>query len=325
MGFEEPSFDESEHARRVAALFGTDHHADRLSLEQAVAILPEIAARLDEPLGDNSLLPTYLLSGSTRRHVTVALGGDGGDELFAGYDPFRALQQAERYRRLTPRPVHQAIRMLAARLPVSHRNMSFDFKVKRFLRGMDYPPKLWLPFWMAPLEPAEIAELFHEPADPEEIFAEAIAAWESPGPPDLVSRAIQFYVKIYLQDDILVKIDRASMLHGLEVRAPFLDIELVDFVRKIPSAWKYRGGVTKYILKKALEPLLPPEVLHRKKKGFGAPVGAWLQTGRLDFDSGVWPPGLDEGFLRTQLAEHRSGRADHRALLWNAWMLKQWR
>src|SRR5690606_24532411 len=162
----------------------------------------------DEPLGDPSLLPTDLLSGFARRHVTVALGGDGGDELFAGYDPFRALRRAELYARVVPEPVHQAVRLLAARLPVSHRNMSFGFKVKRALRGLDRRSALWVPLWMAPLEPRDIAELLAEPVDEEELFSEAIALWEGCPQADVVDRTLQFFTRLYLADNMLAKIDR---------------------------------------------------------------------------------------------------------------------
>ena len=139
-----------------------------------------------------------------------------------------------------------------------------------------------------------------------------------------MDRAMQFYVKLYLQDDILVKVDRATMMHGLEARAPFLDIDFVDFVRRIPSSWKYRAGQTKYILKRALEPLLPPDVLRRRKQGFGVPIGAWFKDGRLDLDPAAPAGGLDEGIIRAKLAEHRAGRSDQRAFLWNAWILQAW-
>lgn len=323
IGFEEASFDESAHARRVAKLFGTDHHEDILSITKAHSLLPTIARRLDEPMGDSSLLPTYLLSEFTRKRVKVALGGDAGDELFAGYDPFAALRKAELYRRMVPKPVHRAIRMLAARLPVSHRNMSLDFKLKRTLRGLSHPAKLWLPVWMAPLDQGELAELFNEPVDLEEVYSEAIDAWEGCAQPDLVDRSLQFYTKLYLQDDILTKVDRATMLHGLEARAPFLDLDLVNFVRRIPSAWKYRHGQTKYILKKALETVLPPDILNREKKGFGVPIGAWFANGQLGIE-GTPPAPLNEAFIRKKLSEHCSGRSDQRAFLWNAWLLQTW-
>ena len=324
IGFTEASFDESAPARRVADYLGTDHHAETLALDDARDLLPEIAARLDEPLGDPSLLPTFLLSRFTRRHVTVALGGDAGDELFAGYDPFRALRSAANYARWVPRPVHQAIRLLAARLPVSHRNMSADFRIKRTLRGLSYPPRLWLPLWMAPLEPGELAELLGEPVDPDEVFAEAIAVWEGCRQHDPVDRTLQFFTRLYLQDDMLVKLDRASMMHGLEARVPFLDNDLVDFVRRLPGRWKFRHGQTKFLLKKALEPVLPRDVLHRPKKGFGVPVGAWFRQGALQPGGDALPVGVSAEFTQREWSAHRAGRVDQRAFLWNAWLLGAW-
>lgn len=323
IGFEEPSFDESAHARLVAELFGTDHHVEVLSMDKARTLLPEIIAKLDEPMGDSSLLPTYLLSRFTRRHVTVALGGDAGDELFAGYDPFRAVRLAALYSRLVPKPVHEAILALATRLPVSHRNMSFDFRLKRTLRGLSHPPRLWLPVWMASLAPTELEQLFSEPIALEDLYSEAIAIWEACAQPDPVDRLQQFFVQLYLQDDILTKVDRASMMHGLEARAPFLDIDLVNFVRRIPAGWKYRHGQTKYILKKALEPLLPRDVLYRAKKGFGVPIGAWFKNGVLE-PATASVPGLDAGFAARALASHRAGQADQRAFLWNYWLYQRW-
>ena len=255
-----------------------------LSLDKSAALLDDIAARLDEPMGDSSILPTFLLCREARRQVTVALGGDGADELFAGYDPFKALYWAELYGRLVPKPIHAAIRMVMARLPTSHRNMSLDFRIKRTLRGLSYPRHFWNAIWIAPLEPTDIAELFGEPVDLEEVYAEAIEYWENCHQDNLTDKTLQFFTKLYLQDDILVKVDRASMMNSLEVRAPFLDIDLVDFVRRIPSDYKCRGGQTKYILKKALEPVLPSNILHRSKKGFGIPIGKWFQEGSLAID-----------------------------------------
>jgi asparagine synthase (glutamine-hydrolysing) len=274
-------------------------------------------------MGDSSLLPTYLLSQFTRSQVKVALGGDAGDELFAGYDPFVALRKAELYSKIVPRPVHRAICMLAARMPVSHSYMSFDFRLKRTLRGLSYPPRLWLPVWTASLDASELGDLFSEPADLEEIFSEAIAIWEGCAQTDVVDRTLQYFTKLYLQDDILVKVDRASMMHGLEVRAPFLDIDFVNFARRIPSAWKYRHGQTKYILKKALETVLPTDVLYRKKQGFGVPIGAWFKNGQLGLDDAPLPC-LNGAFVKARLAEHRSNRTDQRAFLWNTWLLGQW-
>jgi asparagine synthase (glutamine-hydrolysing) len=178
---------------------------------------------------------------------------------------------------------------------------------------------------MSSLDAPELSELFREPVDLEDVFSEAIEQWEACKQPSIVDKQLQFYTKLYLQDDILTKVDRASMMHSLEVRAPFLDIELVDFVRRIPHQYKFRNGTTKYILKKALEKVLPHNILHRPKKGFGVPIGAWFRDGMLD-ESGAATgmTSLDPAFIRRKFADHRRGASDERAFLWNAWLLGRW-
>ncbi len=318
IGFTEPSFDELPFANQVAALIGTDHHTESLDLDQALDCLPGIFAQLDQPQGDSSLLPTWLLSRFTRRHVTVALGGDGGDELFAGYDPFLALRKAELYARTVPRPVHAAIRHLAAFLPTSHANVSLDFKIKRTLRGLSHPAALWNPVWLGALEPREVAAFLGQPVDPEDLYSEAIAAWDAAPTGDVVDRSLQFYTRLYLADGILAKVDRASMMNSLEVRAPLLDIEIANFARRLPNRYKLRGNTTKHLLKLAATRVLPPNIVHRKKKGFGSPIGAWLKTGRL-------APASTHPFVRSRAAAHRAGRSDERLFLWCQCVFEQWR
>jgi asparagine synthase (glutamine-hydrolysing) len=320
VGFDEASFDESAFAEQVAGWLGAEHHGARFDAAGAARSWPELAARLDEPLADPSLLPAFVLCGLARRHVTVALGGDGADELFAGYDPFRALRFADLYARRVPRPLHRALRLLAARLPASHGYMSAGFRVSRALKGLSYPPPLWNPVWLAPLEPGEIAELLGEPVEPEAVFCEAIEAWEAGAGLSLVDRTLQFFTRLYLQDDILVKLDRASMLHGLEVRSPYLDAALVDFARRLPADCKLRGGTTKWILRRALSAWLPGQVLARRKQGFGVPVGRWLAEGRAPFDAVG-----EEPFAREKLRLHRLGRGDERLYLYAQWMLTRFR
>lgn len=317
IGFHESSFDESSYAGRVADFLKTEHHTDTLSLDAAMAALPQIFDRLDEPQGDSSLLPTWLLCRFARTKVTVALSGDGGDELFAGYDPFRALRLASLYEKTVPHPLHKALRLLAARLPVSHKNLSLDFKIKRTLRGLDHPPRLWNPVWLGALEPGDLARLTQSRFSIEEIYSEAIESWESCAATDPVDRTLQFYTEIYLQDGILAKADRASMMNSLEVRSPFLDIEVADFARRLPHGFKLRGNTTKYLLKRAAEKLLPADIVHRKKKGFGTPVGAWLRTGRL-------APEAKTPLLREHLDAHLAGRSDERLHLWCEYVWQQW-
>jgi asparagine synthase (glutamine-hydrolysing) len=322
VGFDEASFDESRHARRVAESIGARHRAIGFRAAEARASFTDILTRLDEPLADPSLLPAALLCRAARRDVTVALGGDGADELFAGYAPFRALRRASLYARLVPRPLHAAIRLLAARLPTSHRYLSLDFRVKRALAGLSHPARLWNPLWLAPLEPGEIAELLGEPAPVEELYSEAIEAWESTTGGSLVERTLVFFTRLYLENDVLVKMDRAGMLHGLEVRSPYLDREVVDLARRLPTRWKLHRGESKRLLRRALAPLVPAEVIRRPKQGFGVPVGAWLAAG-WDPLAGRTPR-IGAGFFARRLAEHRDGRADHRLYLYAHALLAGW-
>lgn len=322
IGFDEATFDESAHARKVAGLCRTEHECQMLSLESALDLMPEIARCLDEPLGDNSLLPTYLLCRHARDFVPVALGGDAGDELFAGYDPFLALGPARLYNRMIPSAVHEAIFWLAQKLPVSHKRMSLDFKIKRTLRGLSQRPPLWAPVWMAPLSPEELDDLFGEKIAPEELYSEAIAAWDACPQDHLLDKLTQFYIELYLQEDILVKVDRMSMAHSLEVRAPFLDIEVVDFARRLPREFKLRGRTTKYLLKKCMEPHLPHDILYRPKQGFGAPVGRWFQQDKLRIDVAAVPPMMNHAMVARKIRSHHDQQSDERALLWNLWTLE---
>ncbi|MEI6491635.1 MAG: asparagine synthase (glutamine-hydrolyzing) [Verrucomicrobiota bacterium] len=317
IGFTEPSFDESAPAKAMAVHLKTSHHEQILNLDDALAFLPEIFDLLDEPQGDGSLLPTWLLSRFARSKVTVALGGDGGDELFAGYDPFRALRLAGLYERLVPKPIHEGLRMLAGFLPVSHANISIDFKIKRTLRGLSHDARLWNPVWLGALEPSELARLTDSRFDIEDIYGEAIHAWETCHNDDPVDRSLQFYTEIYLQDGILQKADRASMMNSLEVRSPFLDLEVADFARKLPHRYKLRGNVTKYLLKLAAGPLLPEAIVRRKKKGFGSPLGKWLRSARF-------APRPESDIIREKLAGHLSGQTDERLFLWCEYVWQEW-
>lgn len=318
IGFREPSYDESPYAARVAALVGSRHHNEVCDLDAARAALPGLLSDMDEPLGDSSLLPTARLCAFARRHVTVALSGDGGDELFAGYDPFRMIAWAELYDKVMPRPVHAAVRHAAARLPLSDRNMSLDFVLNRGLMGLKQGRGLRNPLWLAPLQPDEIADLFATPVSAEELYSEAVAAWDGACAAHPVDRALEFYTRFYLADDILVKTDRASMRVSLEARAPFLDNDLVDFARRLPWRAKLRGNMltgytTKWILKRALRNRLPADILDRRKRGFGIPLSAWLRHWTPP-DARV--PHVNDAALRARWDAHRARRRDDRRALW---------
>ena len=156
------------------------------------------------------------------------------------------------------------------------------------------------------------------------LYSEAIEAWDRCAQPNIVDRALQFWTNLYLQDGILAKLDRASMMTSLEARSPFLDIEVVDLARRIPWQMKLRGGTTKWILKKALAPLLPQEIIDRPKKGFGMPIGRWLSEGKFPIDPAQTSPLLDSAFITRKSTEHRERRADHRLFLWSYWLFARW-
>jgi asparagine synthase (glutamine-hydrolysing) len=199
--------------------------------------------------------------------------------------------------------------------------MSFDFKMKRTLTGLSYPEELWNPVWLGPIEPAEIADVFNEPMDVEDVFSEALALWRTSSSTQLLDKTLEFYTNLYLPDNILTKVDRASMMVSLEVRAPFLDNNVVEFARRLPGQFKYHNGTRKRLLKKAMRGILPERILSRRKKGFGIPVSEWLQ----EFPSNppLRPvPNVQADWVANRWRDHRRGRADHRLFLWS-WLSMQ--
>jgi asparagine synthase (glutamine-hydrolysing) len=337
IGFEEPDFDESRHARLVASHLGTDHHERTFAVAQVYELLPEVAAWLDEPFGDASILPTHLLSRFARSEVKVVLGGDGADELLAGYPTFEAERAARIYRRL-PRPARALAEAAVGRLPVDHRNFSFDFKLKQFLRGAAEPLALAHQRWLGSFSGSELSSLLLPcgngrllDVEAEHLaLAEALAAGAGGGL-DPLSRSLALYQETYLPEDILTKVDRASMACGLEVRAPFLDAGLVDTVQKLPAGFKYGHHVTKRLLKSAVSGRLPPSISSRPKRGFGIPVARWLRGELAPLLERLLEPGRLErqGLFRPdevarRIGEHRSGMRDHRKPLWTLLMFQLW-
>jgi len=322
IGFTEASFDESAYAEKVATLFGSDHHQKILDMETSRLLIPDILSRLGEPLGDPSILPTYLVSRFAREHVKVALSGDGGDELFAGYDPFQTLKLAQFYQKIMPRKLHKTVRRLVDFIPISFKNMSLDFKIRRGVTGLSYPQNLWNPVWLSALEPDLFRDLFYEPLHPEEIYSEALNLWEASQSSNLFDKTLEFYTNLYLQDNILTKVDRASMMVSLESRAIFLDNDLVEFCRNLPIHFKYRNGERKYLLKKVAATFLPSDILNRRKKGFGVPLAKWLRE--VPKSPPLHPVlGINISNIARYWDEHRHGLKDHRLFLW-AWLSLQY-
>src|SRR5436305_1525950 len=280
IGFEEQDFSELHHARRVAEHIGADHH-EFIVRPDAMEVLPLLVEHYGEPYADSSAIPTYYVSRETRRHVTVALNGDGGDECFAGYERYAAMRLAERYRKL-PAPLREGIIKQAVNLlPSSNQRRSRVRSIKRFLNAASLPPVERYLRWVSVLDRAAKDELYtdefrhqmkeHDPASwLSPWFAQANGA-------GVVDASLLTDTMTYLPNDLLVKVDIASMAVSLEARSPFLDHHVIEFAASLPERLKLRGLTTKYLLKKTLRRLLPAENLTLAKMGFGVPVGHWLR------------------------------------------------
>ena len=334
IGFEEDAYNELPYARRIAQHFHTDHH-EFVVTPNAVEILPELVWHYNEPYADSSALPTYYLSRLARQHVTVALNGDAGDENFAGYPRHVAIRLVAWFCRL-PRPVRRAIiasgRLIPDSLPPRHALQM----AKRFAgRLSDTTPQQEYGRWISHFTDAAKATLYTEE------FAARVGGCDSLGPlreafaasdaPDILESALDADVSLYLPDDLLVKVDIASMAHGLEARSPLLDHQFMEFVASIPAKAKVRFGVKKYLFKKAMAGLLPREIIHREKMGFGVPIDRWFrgELRELATDTLLSRRALARGYFRPEavrrlLDEHVSGRAHWHAHLWNLLMLELW-
>jgi asparagine synthase (glutamine-hydrolysing) len=334
ISFAEASFDESAYARGVAKFLGTDHHEERLSANLAANLVSEIGAWMDEPFSDPSLVPTYLLSRFTRKHVTVALGGDGGDELFAGYQMYAGHRWAEVYKHVPGLLRRGLVEPLVRLLPVKTKNLSFDYKALRFVNGAKYDEVARHHVWFGSFTPEEQRELLTADvlgATDGEIYAHAREIAAECDNEDIVTRMQDVDTQLYLAEDILTKVDRASMAVSLEVRAPFLDPRVAEFAASLPCNYKLRGLKTKYILKKAVHELLPPFVTRRGKKGFGVPVAEWLKVKLRPLARDLLSPErvrragvFNADYVARLQDEHERGVANHRKLLWTLLMFELW-
>lgn len=334
IGFEEDSFDESKYARQVSHHLGTEHYEATLSVGTAADLITEIGTWLDEPLSDGSLIPTFMLSRFVRHHVTVALGGDGGDELFAGYPMYYGHKVAKMYSAVPGFIRSGMIEPAVKRLPVSTKNLSFEYRAKRFVRSSNYDLITRHHSWFGSFSIEEqtallTPEVRQQTSD--DIYLEAREMLEQCDAASEIEQMQYLDMNFYMAEDILTKVDRASMAVSLETRAPFLDPRIGQFAASVPLDYKLRGSKGKYILKKSLEGLLPDEILHRKKKGFGIPIAEWLK-GRLSplMHDLLAPERLKEQglfnaeYVQILIAEHEKGIASYHKQLWTLLVFQLW-
>jgi asparagine synthase (glutamine-hydrolysing) len=336
IGFADPRFDESGAARDLARRLGTDHHERILDVDEARRAIPAVCGFLDEPFADPSIVPTYLLARFAREHVTVALSGDGGDELFAGYPTFKVLRFARLYNLLVPGFADRWLRRAASRMRPEFGYFSLDFRANRFLRGAKGRDEERLVRWIGSFVPEELMTLLTHDARalllPDSLYDDARKNYRLARDLDPVNRDAYVYTKDYLAEGILTKVDRATMAVSLEARAPLLDPGFVARAFAIPGRLKVRHGRLKHVFKEALRGVVPDEVLARPKRGFALPIGSWFRDGlRADLLEALDPSRLrlqglfDPQAVTTLVDEHLSGARDHRKPLFTLFMFQKWR
>ncbi|QYO66719.1 asparagine synthase (glutamine-hydrolyzing) [Leptolyngbya sp. 7M] len=334
IGFEEEDFSELKYARRVAEHIGADHN-EFIVRPNALEVLPTLVEHYGEPYADSSAIPTYYVAKETRKHVTVALNGDGGDESFAGYERYTAMNLAESYLRIPAFLRKSFIGFPISMLPTSELKRSRVRDVKRFIAAAERPRKERYFRWVSSFDIDELDRLYTDSFrnaiagnDPVNVIGRWFSAANGSGLLDATMLTDQM---TYLPNDLLVKVDIATMANSLEGRSPFLDHHLIEFAASLPERIKARRFETKSLLKKVAARLVPKEVIYRQKMGFGVPVGKWFRHEMKDFvrDLMLSEKALNRGIVRAEMIrkyvdEHTDGRSDHSYRVWTLMMLELW-
>ncbi|MBC8032345.1 MAG: asparagine synthase (glutamine-hydrolyzing) [Pyrinomonadaceae bacterium] len=334
IGFEEQDFSELHHARRVAEHVGADHH-EFIVRPDALEVLPTLVEHYGEPYADSSAIPTYYVARETRKHVTVALNGDGGDESFAGYERYAAMRLAERYRRIPAVLRESVVRQAIDLIPSSATKRSRIKDVQRFLGAASLPKAERYLRWVSVFDTTAKLDLYssnfwHETQNLQ--AGEMLDPWFArANGSGIVDTALLADIMTYLPNDLLVKVDIATMAVSLEARSPFLDHKVIEFAASLPEKYKLRGLTTKYLLKQILKKLLPQENLNRRKMGFGVPIGHWFRGQLQPFlrETILSEKALKRGLFKPEAVKqmvelHTRGERDHSNQLWTLLMLELW-
>ena len=326
-----PLYDESAAARETAAFLGTEHTEVMISVREGLTVVPEVLDYLDEPFGDSSAIPTFLVSRETRQSVKVALSGDGGDEVFAGYSKYQAESFAPMFH-IVPSFARRAIRSSMAGLPEGRQSALHEFlrKAKKVVRAAEPDPTMRHYLMMIPLAPEEMKILFPRSRSPKAIL-EKVECLRERVPSCRIDKTLFADIHLCLKDDMLVKVDLMGMANSLEVRNPFLDHRVVELAARMPGSWKLRWGQRKRILYSGFKKMLPPLIRSRPKKGFGIPVGEWLRADlRGLFEETVSRRNVERsGIIRFDplmglFRSHLEGKRDATPFLWSVFVFQWW-
>jgi len=334
IGFPVKQFDERSYAREAAKMLGTEHH-EYVVEPAALEMLPRLAWHYDEPFADSSAIPTMYLSQVTRQEVTVSLSGDGGDELFAGYDRYRAVALSQWFDRLPGFARKMLTASIWQKLPASVEQKSFRRRVKRFLAGLSVPPERRYLKWVGIFDTERRHEMyapgFREQLSHFDADQFLLDAYQLCPDRDFVTRTTATDVQTYLPCDILTKVDIASMAHSLECRSPFLDHRVAELAAAMPLKYKMHKGRGKQILTDTFSDLLPASIQTRKKMGFGVPLNHWFRNELkpLLFDVLLDQRAIDRQIFNPQaveqlISEHLNRQWDHSARLWSLLVLELW-
>ena len=327
IGFNEPAFDELEHARRVAQHFGTDHH--ELVVEpDGIRILDQLVSHFDEPFADSSAIPTWYVSEMARRHVTVVLSGDGGDELFGGYDRYLPHPRVVAFDRYSPPGARRIAALAASTLPHGARGKNFLRHVGRDDRGRYLDA---IRFFGSDEKPALLTVDARRRIRGGDAERQLARHFERFSQLPWASQMMRFDAETYLPEDVLTKVDRMSMAHSIESRVPLLDNDVVSFASTLPDDLKIKNGRRKHVLKEVAATLVPRDLLDRRKQGFGVPLGVWFRGNlrELFSDTLLSAASLQRGyfrpsFVRQLVDEHVAGKRDHTLRLWQLVVFEKW-
>ncbi len=323
IGVDQESYDESVYAKKVAKHLKMKNKLIVMQSKDWQKELIFCLKRLDEPMGDYSFVPSYYLCKEARKISKVMISGHGSDEIFCGYTTFEFLKLIN-YVKFSPYFLRKKIARLVDFLPIQSNYMNLFYKVNKVAKGLQFRQEIWNPVWLSSLQSDEISDLFEEKTDINELYDDAIDLWSQSSGKNINARTQEYYTKFYLQDYVLTKMDRASMLHSLEVRTPYLDNDVTNFANRLPMKFKVRNGNGKYILKQLAKRYLPKNIINRPKHGFAVPINDWIKTIEKPNDlSDNYP--INKKILSQMIDSHYSGKKDYRLFAWNVLVLKNYK